>query len=205
VSVTALSSASLELPMGDVWPIAVWITDNRCATAVDPAPVLTVTPPTGSPAAVTLEFVSTGVYRADVPLTLPGRYTARVSTAVYGVATFAAQSTDVGAVPTIDDLDTYLGGDTGHSFTDDDLQDALDAEAAAQRRVCRVPAEFDPDLRQALLRRCAVNLAKRRLPLMVLQGDADAGTASANVPGKDAEVRRLEGPWRRLAFGRRSR
>ena len=58
---------------------------------------------------------------------------------------------------------------------------------------------YPKDLRQALLRRVQRNLALRALPLAVLQGDAEAG--STILPGKDLEVRRLEGPFRRLLVG----
>lgn len=91
----------------------------------------------------------------------------------------------------------YLGR---NSAPDADVQDALDAETAAQAARCRVDDPAPPDLDQALKRRVACNLARRGLPLAVLQGDAESGRTDF-VPGRDPEVRRLEAPYRRLVMG----
>lgn len=98
---------------------------------------------------------------------------------------------------TVQDVSGYLGD---HSWTDDEIQAALDAEEAAQATRCRVPIPRPADLDEALCRRVARNLAMRVLPLAVLQGDAEAGSTT-RLPGNDPEVRRLEGPWRRLVVG----
>lgn len=103
------------------------------------------------------------------------------------------------AAPTASDVETYLG-DT--SYTTDELTAALAAEKAAQAARCRVPADdasWPADLVEALCRRVARNLALRGIPLAVLQGDAEAG--SLIPPGRDPEVRRLEGPHRRVLIG----
>jgi hypothetical protein len=204
MTVTALSSTNVERTLGAVWTLSVLVTDADCSATDAAAPVVTVTLPAGGTATPTVERLATGVYRATYEVGTAGRYIARAVAAGYGVATFVAYvtgTTAATAMPTKDDVDDYLGGATAHSWSDTELDDVLAAEAAAQRRVCRVPAEYPADLREALLRRCAVNLKKRGLPLMILQGDAEAGTTSANVPGIDAEVRRLERPWRRLPVG----
>lgn len=94
----------------------------------------------------------------------------------------------------------YLGTS---SATDAQIDSALAAELRNQARICRVPkdpaAVWDADLTEAALRRVARNLAMRGIPLAVFQGDAEAG--SLIPPGRDPEVRRLEGPLRRLKFG----
>lgn len=94
----------------------------------------------------------------------------------------------------------YLGTS---SATDAQIDSALAAELRAQRRICRVPTDpaavWDADLTEAACRRVARNLAMRGIPLAVFQGDADGG--SLVPPGRDPEVRRLEGPLRRLKFG----
>lgn len=105
---------------------------------------------------------------------------------------------------TLEQLDAYLGGEDGHSFTDEELQGALDAETAAQAARCRLPdpVSADPvsaDLDEALKRRCARNLAMRRIPLAVPQGDAESGPTI--IPGNDPEVRRLEAPYRKRKVG----
>lgn len=110
------------------------------------------------------------------------------------------------AIPDIDDVQSYLG-DT--SWTDTEVQAALDAELAAQQAVVRPGyflaadedgvRDYPADLAEALKRRVARNLAMRGVPLSVNQGDAD--TAPAFVPRTDPEIRRLEAPYRRLAVG----
>lgn len=104
--------------------------------------------------------------------------------------------------PVLADVKVYLG--TGHSWTDAQLTSALAAEKAAQSRVCRVPADVDvwpSDLAEALFRRVAHNLALRALPLGVQASITDAAVATNRVGGTDAEVARLEAPWRRLVVG----
>lgn len=102
--------------------------------------------------------------------------------------------------PDVAALRTYLGQS---SYTDEQLTAALAAEARAQRRVCRVPkdpaAVWDEDLTEALCRRVARNLAMRGIPLAMFQGDADGGALVP--PNRDPEVRRLEGPLRKLKLG----
>lgn len=199
MTVSTCSSSSVDLPISGVWDIVVSVRDaDRCL--IDSEPVVTVTLPDDTTATPTVERLALGTYRAGYVVGTAGRYVARAVAAGYGAADFTAfvTATVTGvAMPAIADLDEYLGT---HSFTDDQLTDALDAEAAAQRKACKVPAAYSEDLRQALLRRCARNLAFRRVPLSVLQGDADAGTTNA-YPGRDPEVRRLEAPYRKLPVG----
>lgn len=112
-------------------------------------------------------------------------------------------------VPTTADVVAYLGDGAdrwkvvmGSVSAWPQIDKALAAEAAAQAAACRIPvlaADYPPDLGQALCRRVARALAMRALPLAVLQGDAEAG--SLVLPGRDSEVRRLEGPYRRLVVG----
>lgn len=193
----ALSSTSVLLPIGGVWTIAVCITDAD-GYAVDSVPTVTVTLPAGSTTTATVETVETGVYRATYEVGSAGRYVARVVATGYGAADFAAYAsatTSGVGMPTTDDVAEYLR-EGAASWDVADLQDALDAEAAAQRSVCRVGAVYPADLRQALLRRVQRNLAMRQLPLAVLQGDAELGGAA--LPGRDPEVRRFEAPYRKL-------
>ena len=195
----ALSSTAIELPVSGVWTLSVAVTDPDGAP-VDVTPAVTITLPGGSTATPTAEPVTAGVYRAEYVVAAAGRYVARVTTPVNGAADFTAHVTAAVAaadMPDLADCNEYLGE---HSHTDDELQDALDAEAANQRRVCRVPAAYGADLRQALLRRVARNLAMRRQKLgLILPGD-DAGSASF-IPRLDGEIRRFEAPYRRLPVG----
>lgn len=82
---------------------------------------------------------------------------------------------------------------------DGQVASALAAETAAQERKCRIDNPIQPDLKEALCRRVARNLALRQLPIMVMRGDAESGPLVA--PGSDAEVRRLEAPHRKLILG----
>jgi hypothetical protein len=110
--------------------------------------------------------------------------------------------------PTVEQATTYLGADS--SWTEEQVSSAFAAEKAAQAKVCRVPVasetpetdpDWDADLVEALFRRVAHNLALRALPLG-LQATITDGAALANqVGGTDAEVRRLEKPFRKLVFG----
>lgn len=97
---------------------------------------------------------------------------------------------------TLDDVKDYLGD---HSWDDEELQSALDAEEAAQAARCRIPDPTSADLDEALKRRVARNLAMRQIPLAVPQGSAEVGPSF--IPGNDPEVRRLEAPYRRLVIG----
>jgi hypothetical protein len=208
MTVTALSNPSAELPVDGVWMIVVDVRDaNRCLTD-DASPVVTVTLPGGTTDTPTVERLTLGTYRAVYTVTTTGRYVASAVAAGYGAAdftAFVAAIVPAGGMPILDDLrgDLDDADDFGYlgrtSATDAQIQDALDAEAANQRKVCRVPAAFGADLRQALMRRVARNLAMQRIPLAVLQGDADTG--STVPPGSDPEVRRFERAYRRLPMG----
>jgi hypothetical protein len=104
-------------------------------------------------------------------------------------------------VPTLDTLKEYLGNT--HSWDDAELASALSAETAAQEAVCVVPesADYPDDLVEALYRRVAHNLALRALPLGIQAAFADSAVATNRVGGTDAEVRRLEGPYRKRIVG----
>lgn len=108
------------------------------------------------------------------------------------------------AVPDVPEVETYLGEDGG-SWSTDQVTGAYAAEKAAQASVCKVPAdteEWPADLAEALMRRVAHNLALRALPLGIAPSIADGAVALARPGGTDAEVRRLEAPYRkRQALG----
>lgn len=195
-----LSADAQLLPIGGRWLIEVETTDDDGAL-FDAAPTVTVTLPGGSTTSPTAELVSTGVYRAAYEVGTAGRYVARVVASGYGAVDLAAYATTTTAatgMPTTDEVAAYLG-ESAASWETEELQDALDAEAAAQRSTCRVGGVYPADLRQALLRRVVRNLAMRRLPLAVLRGDAEGGDTV--LPGRDPEVRRLEAPHRKLVVG----
>lgn len=105
----------------------------------------------------------------------------------------------------LDDLKTYLGpGAARHS--DGVLASVIEVETAAQRRKCRiadedVPGDYPADLYEALLRRCARNLALRGLTLGLTDvAGTEDGTRSF-VPSRDPEITRLESTYRRWTVG----
>lgn len=104
--------------------------------------------------------------------------------------------------PSIVDVFDYLGPDTG--VDDAAVESAYAAESASQAARCRVPDEdtvWPSDLAEALCRRVAHNLALRSLPLGVQAAMSEGGVQQTRVGGLDAEVRRLEGPYRKLVVG----
>lgn len=198
MTIEAKSPEQTMLPIGGQWVIEVetrtidgFLTDADAVTVV-------VTLPGGSTTSPTVERAATGLYRALYTAGTSGRYVARATTTTDAVdfAAYATATTAGTGMPTVNDVANYLGST---SFEEDELQDALDAEAAAQRARCRVGAVYPDDLRQALLRRVHRNLAMRQSPLALL---VDRDTNASNyISGSDPEVKRLEAPHRRLVVG----
>lgn len=93
-------------------------------------------------------------------------------------------------VPTLAQVATRLGK------TEAEVTEARAAEVADQASRCRVDP-YNDALAEALHRRVARNLAMRNLPLGV-QIDETGGT---RIGSTDPEVRRLEGPYRKLVVG----
>ena len=113
--------------------------------------------------------------------------------------------------PDLAAVKAYL--DLADGLADDaEISSALAAETAAQAAVCTIPVvPVDPDdpdagdvyaddIAEALFRRVAHNLALRGLPLGVQASLADGYVATNRVGGTDAEVRRLEAPYRKLVI-----
>lgn len=201
MTVMALNSTNVSKPLGDVWELCFLVLDLDGNASSSGTPAVTITLPGGTTSTPTVDEVATGVYRVAYEVGTAGRYIAKVSVPDYGVITyvaFVAATTAGTAMPDLDDVKDYL---EENSFTDEELQSILDAEAAAQRIDCDVPAEYSSDLREALLRRVARNAAMRRLPLALARGDADGGSSDIILGGRDPEVRRLERHYPRLPVG----
>lgn len=170
---------------------------------------LTVAEDGGSPSSVTVtESTTTGVYEALYLTTAAGAFTATFTYTGAGAAPDGSDEpggvlTDrflvVGADPanlTVAMLRDYL---VDTSATDAEIGDALLAERFAQAQRCRTEP-YTPDLLQALKRRVARNLAARRVPVATFTA-FDGGQTSQRVPAHDAEIRRLESPYRRRPVG----
>lgn len=141
----------------------------------------------------------TGHYEVAYTLTQAGRYVFAWQTTDPDTADAAAvEAVKPGGLPDLLAVKSYMSDSAGQ-WSDAEISEALAAETAAQARVCRVGADYPPDLREALLRRVSRNLAMRQMPLAVLQGDADAG--ATRLPGRDPEVRRLEATHRKVVIG----
>jgi hypothetical protein len=205
----ALSGEAVSVVAGGVWEMRADVRDAYGDLYVDD-PVLTITLPDGTTddieVAAADAYALPGSYVARYIPPAPGRYVAELETLTSGTIYFTAlvypAPTEDGMPNVTDLVGTRSGDDLGYlgsnSWTDAEVLDALNAEMAAQMRVCRVPAAYPYDLRQALMRRVARNLALRRVPTAVLRGDADAGPTY--LPGRDPEVRRLESPWRKVVI-----
>ena len=197
MAVKATTETNVQIPLSDRWLIGVRVTDDD-GCAVDVAPTITVTLPDGSTSPVTPEATDDGEYRGVyVPAVSTGRYVARAAATGYGVEDFVAyvvSTTLAAGMPTLALVLNYLGWT--EDTDEDDAATALATEAAAQRSICRVGAVYPDDLRGALYRRVARNLAMKKLPVAVLRGDGEAGDTV--LPGNDPEVRRLERPHRKV-------
>lgn len=99
----------------------------------------------------------------------------------------------------LDEVKAYLG-ESADGWTDDEITSALTAETLAQSRVCRVPADMPADLAEALKRRVARSLNVRALPLGYAVQVDDTGFGISRL-GYDAEIRRLEAPWKKVTVG----
>lgn len=200
--VIAVSPDAGRLDVGATWLLAVELHDDVTDALKDATVTATVTRPDTSTSSPTVTKQSLGFYTAPYVLAASGRHTAVVTASglLVGVATFAVDALAVGVLPTAAEVQTYLQSTGATSFTLADIGLALAAETAAQARSCRVPAEYPADLREALYRRVARNLAARAVP--VAQWTAFDGQATGTrVPAKDVEVARLEAPYRRMVVG----
>lgn len=108
------------------------------------------------------------------------------------------------AIPTVTEVTIYLAGiDPQQAVETSAVSAAYAAEKAAQANRCRVPADAEDwpaDLAEALCRRVARNLAARPLTLgFVPSVDPNAG--ASYLSSNDPEIRRLEGPYRKLVIG----
>lgn len=204
------TSPSQRRSIGDPWDMLVLVTDGH-GDPVTTAPTVTVTLPGGSTdtPSMTAFPSASGYFYLAYPIAAAGRHVARVVSAGNGAVDYTCWGeaiTPAAGMPTLQDLrgpDIPDPDDPGYlgvnSYTDAEISEALEAEAAAQRTKCAVPADYPPDLRSALLRRVARHLAMKRLPLAVQTGDAETDTV--RIFGRDPEIRRLEAGYPRLPMG----
>lgn len=104
--------------------------------------------------------------------------------------------------PTYLEVQNYLNSAGLPAPADGSISDALAAEIAAQAKLVNIPQvdgepSYTPDLREALFRRVAHNLGVRPLALGFKTELSDTTGLSNRVGGTDAEVWRLELPYRK--------
>lgn len=94
----------------------------------------------------------------------------------------------------------YLGPDS--SYTEEEVQEILTAEAAAQAHSCRIPEgeDYPADLALALKRRVSRSLSMKTMHLGYQASATEFGQINTRIRG-DLEVARLEAPYRRLVVG----
>lgn len=196
-----LSRTSGRSVVGDTLVYEVLVTDVDDTLTSAAVPVITVTPPGGVVAHPAVTNLGTGWYRFTYQQAAAGRHVlAAVAGDPYGMATtavFAEAVVTSAGLPNLAEVQGYL---RQYSWDDAQIQQAINAEDAAQRARLRPSALYGADVREALFRRVARNLAMRGVPLAVLAGDGE-GNGPQILPGRDPEVRRLEGPHRKIKFG----
>ena len=187
--------------LGDVITLIAQVRDEDDNLAAPGAMGLLIVHESGDEDDLTSSIVTTEPGEHTVPYVpaVMGRHVATwTATGAYaGVATVVLDVDPIDlAFISVTDLRDYLGAT---SATDSELTVALRAERAAQAQRCRIDP-YTYELREALMRRVARNLAARSVPVATFTS-FDGGATSTRVPSVDAEVRRLEGPYRRLTCG----
>jgi hypothetical protein len=200
-TISLYTDPGVLLTLGGQWRLVVETRDSSGYLSGSVTPSLLVTLPDGSmttPAFTAWSWA--GAWSATYTPLVTGRFVAHVSTPedATEAAAYVLGATTSSGMPNVSDVARYLRTGAA-SWTVADLQDELDSEADAQRAVCGVRAVYPRDLRKALLRRVQRALALRALPLAVVQGESEGGITI--LPGRDPEVRRLEGPYRKLGCG----
>lgn len=113
----------------------------------------------------------------------------------------------VAITPELAAVKAYLGEDSASQWDDDELTRTYAAELEDQTKRCRIPYSLvdgvvvfsrPAALDEALLRRVARNLALRKAPLGIAA--STDGVDVVRVGSSDPEIRRLEGPYRRMVI-----
>lgn len=199
-TIRLISAASTLATLGEAWTLAFWTLDDLGRVNTGETPTVTVTLPDGSTATPVPVLQPDSSWLVAYTLATAGRYLAHLATLVdaQDIAAYVDMPTTVSGMPTAADVSVYLG-QSAASWSMARITQAFNAERAAQRARCGERAVYPDDLREALFRRVQRNLAMQRIPLAVPTGDADGGPTV--IPGRDPEVRRLEGPYRRRVMG----
>lgn len=101
---------------------------------------------------------------------------------------------------TLAQMRTYLGS-ASTSYTDDQINDAIAVETAAQATDCTIPSPVPPVLDMALKRRVQALLLAIPIGLGYQVSMSDVTSSTNYVGGRDVMVRRLESPFRKWVVG----
>jgi hypothetical protein len=121
-----------------------------------------------------------------------------------GPAPTAPPTGEPGPIPTAAELRDWMSL-TATQLTDHDLGVIRSGEIASQRAECRIPATLvtaglvPAPLVESMYRRVARAVAARGIPLGTRSGDGEFGPVT--IVSYDAEITRLEGPFRRFVTG----
>jgi hypothetical protein len=181
--------------LGEVVPLRWYVTDEDGEPVNATTSALTVIRQGAVEETVALLNPEVGTYEALYRPAVTGPYLSRLTLdgAYAGVAEDRWLVSPVDpAYLTVPQLRAYLG-DT--SVDDAEIAQALLAERYAQAARCRIDP-YTPDLLEALKRRVARNLAARSVPVASFTS-FEGGVTSTRLSARDAEVSRLEGPYRR--------
>lgn len=195
MTAAATTPTDVQLDVGDTWCFGVTVPSGGTVSVL-------VTSPTGIVANPTPVALTGGV-EVQVPLEEEGRYLAVVTVEstdgdqVIPFTAHAATPTTTAELPTAAQVEAYLSTSGATSAPIATIAEALAAETDAQRRRCDIPPAYPNDLAEALKRRVARNLAARSVPIAQVT-TFEGGTSSARVTRYDAEVDRLEGPFRKV-------
>jgi hypothetical protein len=196
MSAKATTATSGHLDVGDTWLLGLEVRkDTKAKPLVDADVTVTITRPDTTTAAAAVSHEGTGCYLASHVLMQTGRYTALavVSGTVVAVVTYEVDAL-VPGLPTVFDVQEYLGEGAPDLTV---ITSALNAEVAAQAKVCRVDGVYPADLAEALKRRVARNIAMRGIPTGLQTSATEAGSMTVRI-GWDSEIRRFEAPYRKI-------
>jgi hypothetical protein len=198
MEVQVVRGDNAALVVGGQWCVEFLTSEDDFTVSSNPA--LTVSLPDGTTIEPEYEWsTSTGVYQYRIDVTQTGRWVAEIAGDDFlprYITAFALPVTLESGMPVVGDAVAYMG--IGVESPDlDVLEDVFEAEKASQRARCRIPAAYPPDLRVALLRR-----VKRAWEMRSNTSASDADAPfTGYVPNTDPEVRRLEGPYRKVVLG----
>jgi len=187
--------------VGKVVPLRFLLTDEDGEPADPTSYSLTVRRPDGTDEALVATNPEVGDWRCDYFPTVDGRFVATF-VATGDVADAIEDTFDVAppasAAVTVDQVKQYAGANSGiDQWSDTELATTLAAEQSAQARACRIDP-YSLDLQEALKRRVVRNLALRALPIGIAGG---ANFEPTRIAKRDPEIRRLEGPYRKVVTG----